>query len=96
MVEEQKEDMENLDARVTSAENDVTILGQDVGKTMTAVHEIKGSVDQQETRLNELEDVVEETVEKVDEIDKKVSFYGLCNSYGIKKYTVFKHCQPTF
>ena len=70
---EQREDIENLEERVTTTEDNVTNLGKEVDNTVVVVHGIREDVNEQETRLTEVEEVVEETVEKVEEIDKKVN-----------------------
>ena len=71
-VAEQREDIDNLDSRVTNTENDVTRIDETVAQQGDEIQNVKNEVNEQGERLDELKEVVDETVEKVEEIDHKV------------------------
>nr|XP_054759991.1 uncharacterized protein LOC129266170 [Lytechinus pictus] len=70
-VAEQREDIDNLDNRVTNTENDVSRIDETVAQQAEDIENVKSDVNDQGQRLDELEEVVDETVEKVEEIDHK-------------------------
>ena len=71
---EQREDIDDLDDRVTATDGKVDSLTGEVNENKVAVAGLREDVDEQGEKLADLEEVVEETVEKVEEIDHKVSF----------------------
>ncbi|XP_071489113.1 uncharacterized protein [Diadema antillarum] len=70
-VAEQREDIDNLDSRVTTTENDVKRLDETVEQQGDDIKNVKNEVNEQGEKLEELKEVVDETVEKVEEIDHK-------------------------
>nr|XP_054769399.1 LOW QUALITY PROTEIN: uncharacterized protein LOC129277217 [Lytechinus pictus] len=70
-VAEQREDIDNLDSRVTSNENDITRIDETVAQQGDEIQNVKSEVTEQGERLDELKEVVDETVEKVEELDHK-------------------------
>ncbi|XP_071845673.1 uncharacterized protein [Apostichopus japonicus] len=70
-VAEQKEQIGELDTRVTGTENDVKRLDEEVTEQGEKLEDVQNEVTEQGDRLETLEVVVDETVEKVEEIDHK-------------------------
>ncbi|XP_030833626.1 uncharacterized protein LOC100888215 [Strongylocentrotus purpuratus] len=70
-VAEQREDIDDLDNRVTTTENDVSRIDETVAQQSEDIQNVKSEVNDQGERLDELKEVVDETVEKVEEIDHK-------------------------
>ncbi|XP_072166721.1 uncharacterized protein [Diadema setosum] len=70
-IAEQREDIDNLDSRVTTTENDVKRLDETVEQQGDDIKNVKNEVHEQGEKLEELKEVVDETVEKVEEIDHK-------------------------
>ncbi|XP_022105650.1 uncharacterized protein LOC110987312 isoform X2 [Acanthaster planci] len=70
-VEDVKEDVQDLDNRVTETEQNVDRLDKTVTEQGQEIENVKNEVAEQGERLDELEEVVDETIVKVDEIDHK-------------------------
>ncbi|XP_071964883.1 uncharacterized protein [Antedon mediterranea] len=68
---DQREDIEVLDTRVTATESNVAEVTENVEEQGMDITAVKTDVAEQGKALEELEDVVDETVVKVDEIDHK-------------------------
>ncbi|XP_074660439.1 uncharacterized protein LOC141912910 isoform X2 [Tubulanus polymorphus] len=70
-VEKHQEDIDDLDTRVTTAENNVDQLTEDVDKTKEEVDKLAVAAIVADERLDNLDDKVDELDEKVEEIDMK-------------------------
>ncbi|XP_033108907.1 uncharacterized protein LOC117110328 isoform X2 [Anneissia japonica] len=70
-ITEQRDDIDNLDSRVTTTEKNVTEVTEKVDKQGEEITAVQNDVATQGQKLEELEEVVDETVVKVDEIDHK-------------------------
>ncbi|XP_050400000.1 uncharacterized protein LOC126817241 [Patella vulgata] len=70
-IDLQQGEIYNLDTRVTSNENNINQVTEEVGRHSEQITEIRYDVDEQGNRINELGEVVDETVQKVEEIDQK-------------------------
>ncbi|XP_050401057.2 uncharacterized protein LOC126817928 [Patella vulgata] len=70
-IDQQQDDIENLDTRVTTNEITINTVTEEVGKQKEDIIGIKYEVNEQGQRINVLGEVVEETVLKVEEIDQK-------------------------
>ena len=71
-IQEQQKQIDEMDTRVSNAEDSVEQLSTDVQDNKKQISEVKDDVAKQEQRLEELIEVVEETVEKVEDLDHKV------------------------
>ena len=76
-------DVTRLDEKVTNTEENVTNLAQEADMTKAKAAGLAGEVAEQGQHLEKLENVVEGTVEKVEEIDKKVHDLVVAKSYNV-------------
>lgn len=72
-VAEQKEELQDVDKRVTVAEQSLDDVKTDVRQLDSDVTQLQTNVTAQSERVEQLEEDVEEIGEKVEEIDKKVT-----------------------
>ncbi|XP_038072189.1 uncharacterized protein LOC119740824 [Patiria miniata] len=70
-VEDVKEDVQNLDDRVTETEENVDRLDKTVTEQGQEIDNVKNEVTEQGQRLGDLEELVDDTIVRVDEIDRK-------------------------
>lgn len=81
-----------MDTRVTVTEDNVGKISKDVSKNKSDIKQVKGDVSKQGKKLDDLKTVVDETVEKVEVIDHKVSLFIILiisrSRYLISKYTL--------
>ncbi|ESP00619.1 hypothetical protein LOTGIDRAFT_157899 [Lottia gigantea] len=70
-IEYQQGEIDNLDVRVTTNENTVNEVKVEVGEQKKDIKIIRKDVDDQGVKLNEVGEIVDVTVKKVEEIDMK-------------------------
>ncbi|KAK6180454.1 hypothetical protein SNE40_012605 [Patella caerulea] len=84
-IDQQQDEIYNLDTRVTTNENNINQVTEEVGRHSEQITEIRYTVDEQGNKINELGEVVDETVQKVEEIDQKTLSHAPYWSRDISK-----------
>jgi chromosome segregation ATPase len=71
-MQDQRFEIGELDDRMDLVEDDVDRLDKDVKENRETISGVRTDVNQQGERLDDLEEVVDETVDKVEDLDHKV------------------------
>ncbi|XP_046377982.2 uncharacterized protein LOC124150105 [Haliotis rufescens] len=70
-IKEVKEDVEKLDVRVTNTEEGLVQVNQELGQQKGELDEVKHEVKEQVEKMGQLEETVDDTKAKVEELDEK-------------------------
>ena len=78
MIEEIKDDVEELDERVTKTEVKVKVIKKTVKRHDEEIKDTKVALDEANTRVDVVKEEIVETKELMEEIDEKVAWMFLC------------------
>jgi len=96
-VTDQRKDINQLDTKVTSAQGDIGNLKSDVAVNKHDIANVRTDVNDQGQRLSDLKVVVDETVVKVEEIDRKVlDLLGPISFFKFLKFKFIILCRWIF